>query len=123
MRRLILLMVCSVPLSAQIDRATLTGVVKDQSRSLVPAAKVTLHTKLRDVEAPFRFENLVVPPPVASTAKPVLPWKPSTAKAELPEGLIAEGRLAWSKDVSFDASGKQRQKLSWLTAHFVHARA
>src|SRR5215472_3299727 len=45
MRRLILLLVCSFPLLSQIDRATLTGVVQDPSRSIVPGAKVTLHAE------------------------------------------------------------------------------
>jgi hypothetical protein len=42
MRRIILLLISTFPLFAQIDRATLTGVVQDQSRSVVPNARVTL---------------------------------------------------------------------------------
>ena len=42
MRSIILLFLSVVPLFAQIDRATLTGVVQDQSHSVVPNAKVTL---------------------------------------------------------------------------------
>ncbi len=35
---------------------------------------------------------------------------------------IKDAYLRWLDASNFDASGKQRQKLSWLTAHFVHAR-
>ena len=45
MRTLIPLLVCSLPLFSQIDRATLTGIVQDPSRSIVPSAKVTLHAE------------------------------------------------------------------------------
>src|SRR5215471_13547570 len=46
MRRIVALFVCSVfPLLAQIDRATLTGVVLDQSRAAVAGAKITLHAE------------------------------------------------------------------------------
>src|SRR5215472_4040666 len=45
MRRLILLLACAFLLFAQIDRATLTGVVQDPSRSIVPSAKVSLHAE------------------------------------------------------------------------------
>jgi Carboxypeptidase regulatory-like domain/TonB dependent receptor-like, beta-barrel len=43
MRRIILLLLGGiVPLFAQIDRATLTGVVQDQSHAVVPAARIVL---------------------------------------------------------------------------------
>src|SRR5262249_42265207 len=51
MRRFITLIVCSVfPLVAQTDRATLTGVVTDPSRSVVAAAKITLHTTATGID-------------------------------------------------------------------------
>jgi RimJ/RimL family protein N-acetyltransferase len=37
-------------------------------------------------------------------------------------GGIRDAYLRWLDPSNFDAAGKQRQKLSWLTAHFVHAR-
>jgi RimJ/RimL family protein N-acetyltransferase len=36
---------------------------------------------------------------------------------------LKDAYLRWLDPSNFEASGKQRQKLSWLTAHFVHARA
>lgn len=38
-------------------------------------------------------------------------------------GGIKDAYLRWLDPSNFDATGKQRQKLSWLTAHFVHARS
>jgi len=72
------------------------------------AAKVTLHTKIREVTVPFRFENLAVPPPPTSAANPVIPWRVSVARPALPDGLIAEGLLQWSKDVTFGENGKRQ---------------
>jgi hypothetical protein len=46
MRRFIPLIVFAIfPLLAQTDRATLAGVILDQSRSVVPNAKITLHAE------------------------------------------------------------------------------
>jgi RimJ/RimL family protein N-acetyltransferase len=38
-------------------------------------------------------------------------------------GGLKDAYLRWLDPSNFEPSGKQRQKLSWLTAHFVHARA
>jgi hypothetical protein len=45
MRLFLLIALSALPLAAQTDRATLTGVVMDPSRSVVPAAKVSLHAE------------------------------------------------------------------------------
>ena len=53
MRRLILtitLLASVFPLVAQTDRATLTGVITDPSRSVVPNAKVSLHAIATGIE-------------------------------------------------------------------------
>ncbi len=54
MRRLlllILLLASVLPLAAQTDRAALTGVVMDSSRSVVPGAKVTLKATATGIES------------------------------------------------------------------------
>src|ERR1035441_717812 len=53
MRRLISLIMLSVsvfPLAAQTDRASLTGVVMDPSRSVVPGAKISLQAAATGIE-------------------------------------------------------------------------
>ncbi len=45
-----LLIVCSVPLSAQTDRATVTGVVDDPSHAAVPNARVSLHANATGID-------------------------------------------------------------------------
>lgn len=53
MRRLILtitLLVSVFPLVAQTDRATLTGVITDPSRSIIPNAKISLHATATGIE-------------------------------------------------------------------------
>src|SRR5262249_14696670 len=78
MRRIILLLFIIVPLFAQIDRATLTGVVQDQSHSVVPNAKVTLsaeatgltYTVLSNNAGVYTFAGLPVGRYTVSIAAP-----------------------------------------------------
>lgn len=52
----IVLMDIAIPLAAQTDRATLTGVVTDPSRSVVPGAQVELQAAATGTPREMQFE-------------------------------------------------------------------
>ena len=45
LKTLFVLSLAALPLAAQMDRAVLTGTVLDPSKSVVPGAKVSAHTR------------------------------------------------------------------------------
>lgn len=78
MRTLCMLALFVYPLAAQIDRATLTGVVMDSSRGVVPSARVSLHAAatgrdyalLTNSSGVYTFSGLPVGQYTASIAAP-----------------------------------------------------
>ena len=102
MRRFCTLIVCSVfSLIAQTDRATLTGVVMDESRSVVPAAKIALHAEatglnyngLTNASGAYTFSGLPVGRYSLAIEKPDGKWVRLTDQWNIGdrETLINEG--------------------------------
>ena len=76
-------------------------VIEDGQPAPGIGAKVTLHTKFREVIVPFRFENVTVAESIDQLYVPGIPWTPSTNK-NTPPGLVVDGHLRWEAGFSFN---------------------
>lgn len=97
-----------------LDTAVFTAMVIPGSLPKGTAVKVILPGKSEDVTLPFRFENIVVGPPPTSKG-PKVAWQPSTANADLPDGIIAFGALRWNEEIRIGRKTEKDSMLLFLT--------